>query len=155
MLGGIDNRKEFLLKLYESLINSVFRQKRYFHPKTTKNLIFHLDEIKSEKDKTWVFETLVVYLNKCIELIPEMNLKISEELFDEYLYKLIQYYHTNLGFWLYRITLDQIIIYLIVLSVCYYFFQIWVVLILTIIFLMLIGYSIIKLKKRKAYGIFF
>jgi hypothetical protein len=156
MIEITDNRKELLQNLMDTLMVSILvSKKKYYHPKTTYNLIFHFDKIKSEVDRIWVFNNLDAYLKRCMELIPEMNLKTSEVLFDEYIYKLIRYYHKNIGFWLFRITPGQTLIYLIVLAVSFYFFQIWVSVMIATFFLILIAYSIFKFREKKVYGIFF
>ena len=89
MQKDFDSRKGHLQKLMNELNASIgVNEKKYFHVKTIENLIFHFEEIKTENDKNWVYETLAEYFKKCFENVPSIDRDTSKNLFFEYLDKI-------------------------------------------------------------------
>ena len=119
----MEDRRDSLVTQMIQLNNSVEEHKRkYFHLKTIENLIFHFDDIRSESDKKWVYETLDEYFQKCSNLSTSIDRRISKKLFFEFLDKVTDYYHSNLGF---SILINRTVVYFIyvlLLILCHYFF---------------------------------
>src|SRR6266436_6151964 len=106
-----DTRKGHLQVMVNELNASIgYREKKYFHLNTIENLIFHFEEIKTENDKNWIYETLEEYLKKCLALIPSIDRNISKDLFYDNINKLTTYYHDNLCF---IILMNRSIVYLV------------------------------------------
>ena len=94
----MEDRRDSLVTQMIQLNNSVEEHKRkYFHLKTIENLIFHFDDIRSESDKKWVYETLDEYFQKCSNLSTSIDRQISKKLFFEFLDKVTDYYHSNVS----------------------------------------------------------
>jgi len=150
-----DSRKGHLKALMKELDASiVVNEKRYFHVKTIENLIFHFEEIKTENDKNWVYETLVEYFKMCSEYVPSIDRETSKNLFNEYLDKITDYYHNNLGF---VILMNRAIVYLVyflILSLCYYFFNFYVVIVVASLFIYQIIRAFKKYREKQVYGLF-
>ena len=123
----MEDRRDSLVTQMIQLNNSVEEHKRkYFHLKTIENLIFHFDDIRSESDKKWVYETLDEYFQKCSNLSTSIDRRISKKLFFEFLDKVTDYYHSNLGF---SILINRTVVYFIyvlLLILCHYFFAFYV-----------------------------
>ena len=152
----MEERKAQLELLLTDLLNSLTaREKRYFHCRTTENLIFHFGEIKSEVDKNWVYETLVEYFRKCTEANPSIDRAVSVRMYDQYLEKLTQYYETHLSF---SMLLNRGIIYavyLAILVISIIFFNLYVVAGVLALLLIMVFRSFRKFKERRVYGLFF
>lgn len=152
----MEERKAQLELLLTDLLNSLTaREKRYFHCRTTENLIFHFGDIKSESDKNWVYETLVEYFRKCTEANPTIDRAVSVRLYYQYLEKLTQYYETQLRF---SMLLNRGMIYtvyfaILVLSII--FFNLYVVAGVLALVVVLVFRSFQKFKERRVYGLFF
>ena len=155
MQNEFDGRKGHLQLLMNELTTSIgANEKRYFHAKTIENLIFHFEEIKTENDKKWVYETLVEYLKKCSEYVPSMDRETSKNLFFEYLDNITDYYHNNLGF---SVLMNRVIVYLVyvlILSLCYYFFNFYVVIAVASIFIFQIIRAFKKYREKQVYGLY-
>jgi|SRR4030095_1807936 len=155
MQKNFDHRKGHLQVLLNELNTSIgVNEKKYFHVKTIENLIFHFEEIKTENDKNWVYETLVEYFRKCSENVPSIDRDTSKNLFNEYLDKITDYYHNNLGF---VVLMNRVIIYLVyflILSICYYFFNFYVVIAVASLFIFQIIRAFKKFKEKQVYGLF-
>lgn len=72
--------------------------RRYFHPNTVNNLIFHFNEINIEADKEWILKNLREYFSECEHLCNNLSRSSGHELYMKYLYKITDYYHNNLKF---------------------------------------------------------
>ena len=155
MQKEFDSRKGHLRTLMNGLNTSiVVNEKKYFHLKTIENLIFHFEGIKTENDKNWVYETLVEYFEKCSENGPSIDRDTSMNLFNEYLDKITDYYHNNLGF---AVLMNRVVVYsvyFLILSLCYYFFNFYVVIAVASVFVIQIIRAFKKYKEKKVYGLF-
>ncbi len=124
-----DERKEHLQALISELQAAVIvSERKYYHLNTLENLIFHFEGIKAEKDKNWVYETLDEYFKECFSNTLNMDREISKRLFFEYLDKITDFYHSNLGF---VVLMNRGVVYfayLVILALCYYYFNLYVVL---------------------------
>ncbi len=151
----IDNRKEFLQNLFVEVINVVELNKRkYFHINTVENLIFHFDKIRTENDKNWVYENLLSYLTVCLKIGSSINKQIGEEMFYENIDKLTDYYYSNIGF---SLLLNRELvygIYILILIVCYFVFNFYIVIGLAILFSLITIRTFRKYKGKKVYGLF-
>lgn len=151
----IDNRKEFLQNLFVEVINVVELNKRkYFHVNTVENLIFHFDKIRTENDKNWVYENLLSYLTVCLKIGSSINKQIGEEMFYENIDKLTDYYYNNIGF---SLLLNRELvygIYILILIVCYFVFNFYIVIGLAILFSFITIRTFRKYKEKKVYGLF-
>ena len=151
----MDERKGHLDLLMIDLNNSVgVTERKYFHVKTTENMIFHFDRIRTENDKKWVYETLVEYFKKCSEYTPSIDRGTSKSLFFEYLDKITDYYHNNLGFSVLMNRTIVYLVYLLILGLCYYFLNIYVTIGIIIFFSVQIIRAIQKYKQKIVYGLF-
>lgn len=152
----MEDRRDSLVTQMIQLNNSVEEHKRkYFHLKTIENLIFHFDDIRSESDKKWVYETLDEYFQKCSNLSTSIDRRISKKLFFEFLDKVTDYYHSNLGF---SILINRTVVYFIyvlLLILCHYFFAFYVLLSVAGLFAFQIFISFRKFKQKKVYGLFY
>jgi hypothetical protein len=151
----MEERKEHLQRLLSELSNSLeINGKRYFHIRTVENLIFHFEEIKTENDRTWVYEVLVEYFHKCSQLVPSIDRSLSKDLFNEYIDKITDYYHSNLGFVMLINRSIVYLFYLIILILCFIYFNIYVLLVVLSLCLLQIIKAYKKYKERKVYGLF-
>lgn len=143
------NKREAIMK------NSCFDNHKYFHLQTVHNLIFHLDKVKFEEDKLWIYATLNNYLTECSNYINILDRKKSNELFNEYLDKITDYYSKHLGF---RMIISRIISigFYSLLSIIFFFvFSIWIAFIPILIY-MFQAYTLNKkIVENKVYGLFY
>lgn len=156
-----DSKKIELKKLLAELNDSVLLSKRkYFHPNTIENFIFHFDEIKTETDKNWVYETLTSYFKICLDLIhssepfDSIDSKTSKILWYDYIDKLTDYYEKNLGFDVLINRAFVYFVYLIVLTLCSVFFNFYVVLLVASFFIFQIYKAYKKYSKKQVYGLY-
>lgn len=140
--------------LLDELSNSITAtDRRYFHLQTIENLIFHFDEIKTENDKNWVYNGLVIYFNKCAELAPSIDRETSMNMYYDYIDNITDYYYKNLGFSLLTNRSIVYLIYFIVLLLCLIFFNYYVVLLAASFFVFRIIVLFKKYKDRKVYSL--
>ena len=150
-----DTRKELLQNLFNEVSNSIeLSKRRYFHVHTIENLIFHFDEIRTENDKKWVYETLLSYLTVCVEIAPSIDRRIGEEIFYGHIDKLTDYYFSNVGF---SLVLNRELVYSIYISViilCYFIFNFYIVIGMTLLFSFMTLRTFKKYKEKRVYGLF-
>jgi hypothetical protein len=155
MQKQFDSRRGHLQVMLNELNGSIgHREKKYFHVNTIENLIFHFQDIKTENDKNWVYETLQEYLKKCFELMASIDRNISRNLFKNYIDKLTNYYRNNLGF---IVLLNRSIVYLVyltILSTCYFVFNIYVVVTIAFLFIIQTLRVFKKYREKKVYSLF-
>jgi hypothetical protein len=155
MQKEFDSRKSHLQTLTSELNASIgVNEKKYFHVKTIENLIFHFEKINTENDKKWVYETLVEYFRRCSDYVPSIDRNTSKSLFFEYLDKVTDYYHNNLGF---SVLMNRVIVYFVyflILGVCYYFLNFYVVIAIAAVFIFQIIQAFKKYRAKQVYGIF-
>ena len=155
MQNKFDPSKGHLQILLNELNSSVGKEeKRYFHINTLENLIFHFEEIKTENDKTWVYENLVEYFKKCSEITASIDRNTSKGLFYEHIDKITDYYHSNLGFVMLVNRSIVYLIYFLILLVCYTFFNLYVVSLVASFFIYQIIRVFKKYKAKQVYGLF-
>jgi hypothetical protein len=150
---------EFKQKYLENLLNDL-RNKvttneiKYFHVNTIENLITHFQFIKTENDKIWVYESLVDYFEHCSHFYHSIDRETSQNIFDTYIDKITNYYHSNLGFVLLINRAVVYGVYLVAVLICSIYFK-WYILV-TVISLIL--YQIIrtynKFKSKQVYSLF-
>jgi len=152
--ASLENKKVHLQTLLDELSNSITAtDRRYFHLQTIENLIFHFDEIKTENDKNWVYNGLVIYFNKCAELVPSIDRETSRNMYYDYIDNITDYYYKNLGFSLLTNRSIVYLIYFIVLVLCFIFFNYYVVLFAASFFVFRIIVLFKKYKDRKVYSL--
>ncbi len=151
----VEFKKKHLQSLLSELRNNVaLNETKYFHVNTIENLIAHFQQVKTENDKNWVYESLVEYFKKCSEFLPSIDRQTSKDLFDEYIDKITDYYHSNLGFVMLINRTVVYCVYILAISICYIFFSWYVVgiVIFFIIFKIISTYK--KVKDKQVYGLF-
>jgi len=148
-------KKKHLQTLLLELRNKVTsNETKYFHVNTIENLIVHFQQIKTENDKNWVYQSLVEYFEQCSKSLPSIDRQTSKDLFDTYIDKVTDYYHNNVGF---TMLINRSVVYgvyILAILICYIFFS-WYVLvgvICVIIFQTIRTYK--KFKAKKVYGLF-
>jgi hypothetical protein len=147
-----NDQRKTLLTLLNRLNDSITEdQKRFYYLRTIENMIFHFNEIKDETDRSWVYQSLSEYLNKCFELLPKSIAESRKDLYDRYLYKLISYYHDYLGFPIIVFSNFLLVVYLSILIICSYFFKLWVVLLIGLLFLIQTMNSIKRYRNKRFY----
>jgi len=150
-----DFRKEHLRTLLYELKNaSSTSEGRYFHTNTIENLITHFEEVKTENDKNWVYESLVEYFKKCSEFTPSIDRQTSKDLFYEHIDKITDYYHNNLGFTMLINRSVVYFIYCLIILLCYIFFNLYVVAVIVFLILIQITRTFKKFKEKQVYGLF-
>jgi hypothetical protein len=151
-----DNRGNHLLELIRQMNESTSANgRKYFHFQTIQNIIIHYDEIKTQNDKEWVYNSLLQYFAACKELGPAIDRNTSKMLFYEYVDNLADYYGKNLGF---SLMLNRTVIYFfyfLCLLLTYIFVNVYVMLVLASLFIYHIGTQYLKYKRRRVYSIFF
>lgn len=152
----MDERKVQLELSLTDLLNSLTdRDKRYFHCRTTENLIFHFGEIISEADRNWVYETLIEYFRKCTEASPTIDRAVSVRLYNQYLEKLTQYYETHLRFSMLLNRGMLYTVYLAILVLSIIFFNLYVVAGVLALVAIITFRSFQKFKERRVFALFF
>ncbi len=147
-------KKHLQTLLWDLRSKSTSSETKYFHVNTIENLIAHFQQIKTENDKNWVYESLVEYFEQCSEYLPSIDRQISKDLFYTYIDKLTDYYQSNLGF---TMLINRAVVYgvyILAILICYIFFS-WYVLvgvICFIIFQTIRTYK--KFKAKQVYGLF-
>jgi hypothetical protein len=150
-----DHRQGHLQAMVNELNFSIGpREKKYFHINTIENLIFHFEEIKTESDKNWIYETFQEYLRKCKEIVPSIDRNISKNLFYDNIEKLTNYYRNNLGFVVLINRSIVYFVYFVVLLVCYLFFNFYVVVIVASFFVFQTIRVFKKYNEKKVYSLF-
>lgn len=87
----LQNRDE-LFRLVED------KEKRFFHPKSVENFIYHFRAIDSFEDRVRIFNILMEYMATCKRHVQKMDQRKSRSLYSSYIYKVGIYYHNNLEF---------------------------------------------------------
>ena len=148
-------KKKHLQTLLGELRNkSTSNEAKYFHVNTIENLIVHFQQIKTENDKNWVYESLVEYFEECSGFLPSIDRETSKDLFDTYIDKITDYYHSNLGF---TMLINRAVVYgvyILAILICYIFFS-WYVLVGVVVFIIfqtIRTYQ--KFKAKQVYGLF-
>jgi hypothetical protein len=144
-----------LRTLYSDLSNAVLQNnKRYFHLNTIGNLIYHFEEIENQRDRTWVYESLVEYFKKCADLVPSIDRKTSQFIFHEYLSRIAEFYDDKLGFVLLINRWVFYLVYAVVILVFYIFFKFYFAVFIAIIFVIQIFRVFKKYRERRCYSLF-
>lgn len=155
METNIKNRKQNLETLLNQLTSLIGPNvKRYFHINTIENLIFHFDEIKTENDKIWIYQSLVDYFTMCSEYAPYIDRDKSKSLFYEHLDKITDYYHNNLGF---SVLINRTVVYLfyiVILLLSYSYLNLYVAIAITLLLVLQTVRTFNKYRIRRVYGLF-
>ncbi len=155
MQKNFDQRKGHLQSLMNELNNSIgINEKKYFHLQTIENLIFHFERVKTENDKNWIYETIVVYFKRCSEIMTSIDRNTSKDLFYEHVDKVTDYYHNNLGFVLLINRTIVYLIYFLILLLCYIFLNFYVVIIVASLLMFQTFRVFKKYKEKMVYGLF-
>jgi hypothetical protein len=97
-----NNSKYDLDKLIVLLNNNIDRfgkKKRFIHPNTVGNFIYHFKFIKDSKRKDHIYSNLSKYLDFLSSLsVQDVGAKESAEFFDRFIYPIVNYYDVHLGF---------------------------------------------------------
>lgn len=128
---------------------------KYFHLTTVENLIFHLKNIPNTIDRDWIYSTLMLYLNECISIAPNIDRETSNEIFDRHLDKITNYYSKNIGFILITNRILFWTFYMILFLASYFIFNFWVSLIPVFISIFRSFMIYKKWKDKKVYSIFY
>jgi hypothetical protein len=129
--------------------------RKYFHLKTVDNFIFHLDKIKNEADKAWIYTTLKNYLLCCKQIDEELDREQSNQLYTKFIDKIGQYYRHNLKFRMIGNKVVYVIIFLVLILIAGLVFNFLVSLIIIPPFVHFLIYVSNKQKQKKVYGIFY
>jgi hypothetical protein len=140
--------------LWEVKNKTTANEARYFHVSTIENLITHFQRIKTDNDKNWVYESLVEYFEKCSEFLPPIDKETSNDLYHAYIDKLTDYYSNNLGFVMLINRAIIYFIYLIVILLCFVFFNLYVVVGVIFFINIQILKNYKKYKDKRVYAIF-
>lgn len=145
---------EILINKRNKILNNSSRNRRYFHPYSVNNLVFHLADIKDENNKKWALNRLNDYLNLCEENINGIDRQMSRDIYYNQLYPLLQYYHDNLGFVQFDVSVF-VLFYLFLIGVGYLIFAINGILIVIGILLIRGTFFYKKYKERKVFSLFY
>lgn len=129
--------------------------RRYLHLRSVDNFIFHFDEIENEADKEWIYTTLTNYLLFCKQIDEDIDTKMGNQLYYEFLDKVAQYYRYHLKF---RMVVNKVsygIMFLVLLLTIVLVFNFLVSLIVVPVFVHFLIYINNKRKQKKVYGVFY
>jgi hypothetical protein len=138
-------------ELHEQLTKS---NERYIHPRTIDNLLFHIDDIDKTDEKDWVLCQLNVYFETCQRNLPAIDRTFSLQLYYEILYPLLDYYHRNLQFVKFDLSLF-VPFYVIGFSVAFFIFGIKGLIAVSIILIFRAAYFYRKYKEKKVFSLFY
>ena len=157
----MEKRKEYDIEILTSLLKENMikfeKKKRFIHPQTVNNFIFHFSSFKDRKKKDIIYKSLVEYFDALVIMnFDDLTSRTSVVLFDSHISPIISYYSIYLGFTMYIRPLF-ILIFTIVLATIVIQFQNWGY--YRLLFALVIGwfmiYRIQKQNSNKVYGVYY
>ena len=125
----------------------------YFHKKTIENFIFHLPNLEESNQATFVNKILSDYLDEIDQEYDEINMDLSEHLYNEYLVKILKPYERTLNFFP-VFGKGAFLILGPVTILTFYIFRnnSFILIFLASVFVIYFGLVVLKSFKRKLYG---
>ncbi len=143
-----------LQKRMDVILKKIPKEKwKYYHKKSIGNFINYLPKINSQEEKIEIEEIISNYLDAMDAECDNIDMDLSQALFNTYVMKLIQQYDLKYSF-VPLFTIDVAIIFLLAtIGLCYIFsYNIYILSAIIIIVSLYAGRIVIKMFQGKVYG---